>query len=147
LVAASDARGIDSSRGHHALSAADTPERIFAAGRRTFTGDTNVADLTRTIRTYFASNSYENPGAVGARFVGFTTARKTQIGLSAGAYEINCQKQKILVAMTIKSDTKNSCGVSPGSISRNYEGVGDFSVYPYFGLFLQPALRGYRVQF
>jgi hypothetical protein len=56
-------------------------------------------------------------------------------------------KQKDLLAMTIESDTGDGCGVSRGSISRNYESVGILSVYPYFKWLLRSALRGHRLPF
>jgi hypothetical protein len=45
--------------------------------------------------------------------VGFTTARKIWIGFVGGCLRNKLPQEKILVAMTIKSDTKKSCGVSP----------------------------------
>jgi hypothetical protein len=45
----------------------------------------------------------------------------------------NLLRQKILLAMKIRSDTNDSRGVSRGSISRRYEGVGKNPfLHPYF---------------
>src|SRR5205809_7744958 len=48
--------------------------------------------------------------------------------------------------MTIDSDMKAG-GESLGTISRNYEGVGISSVYPYFQRLFRLALRGHSLQF
>ena len=53
---------------------------------------------------------------------------------------------KNLLAMAIDSDMKAG-GESLGTISRNYEGVGIPSVYPYFEWPFRPALRGYGLSF
>jgi hypothetical protein len=74
-------------------------------------------------------------------------ARKIWIGLFGARLRNKLRSQKKLLAMTIASDTNERGGLSPGSISRNYEGVGNSSVCPYFGRLLRPALRGRRLQF
>ena len=48
--------------------------------------------------------------------------------------------------MTIDSDMKAG-GESLGTISRNYEGVGISSVYPYFQQLFRLALRGHSLPF
>jgi hypothetical protein len=59
-----------------------------------------------------------------------------------------CSNRKILLAIEIPSDINDRGGVSRGSISRNYEGVGkDPSVHPYFERLDSPALRSYRLSF
>jgi hypothetical protein len=55
-------------------------------------------------------------------------------------------EKKNLLAKPIHSDMKAG-GVSPGTISRNYEGVGSFSVYRYFERVVRPALRGHGLPF
>jgi hypothetical protein len=45
------------------LPAGTISYQLLKCRRRRPTGHTNIADLTRTIRTYFASNSYEDLGA------------------------------------------------------------------------------------
>jgi len=56
-------------------------------------------------------------------------------------------KQKNFLAMAIDSDMKAG-GVSPGTISRNYEGVGkNPSIYPYFERLCRPALRSRGLPF
>ena len=47
----------------------------------------------------------------------------------------------------IDSDMNAGGGESLGTISRNYEGVGNLSVYPYFERLLRPTLRGGRLPF
>ena len=60
------------------------------------TGDAkNPGDLTRTIRTYLANDSYENRSSVG-QFREFGQRRgKILDGFVASACEINCQNRKI----------------------------------------------------
>jgi hypothetical protein len=53
---------------------------------------------------------------------------------------MNCQKLKILLAMTIDADTNNDSGVSQGSVSRSYVGKSP-SVYLCFERRLRSALR------
>jgi hypothetical protein len=56
-------------------------------------------------------------------------------------------EKKNLLAKPIHSDMKAG-GESPGTISRNYEGVGKRPcVYPHFERLLRPALRGCRLPF
>jgi hypothetical protein len=54
--------------------------------------------------------------------------------------------RKNFLAMSIQSDMKAG-GESQGTISRNYEGVGNPSVYPYFERLFRPALRGHGLSF
>jgi hypothetical protein len=54
--------------------------------------------------------------------------------------------EKNFLAMSIQSDMKAG-GESQGTISRNYEGVGNPSVYPYFERLFRPALRGHGLPF
>jgi hypothetical protein len=54
--------------------------------------------------------------------------------------------KKNFLAMPIQSDMKTG-GESQGTISRNYEGVGNPSVYPYFERLFRPALRGHGLLF
>ena len=54
--------------------------------------------------------------------------------------------EKNFLAMSIQSDMKAG-GESLGTISRNYEGVGSPSVYPYFERLLRPVLRGHGLPF
>ena len=53
----------------------------------------------------------------------------------------NGPRHEKLLAMTINSNMNVGGGVSLGTISRNYESVGNRSVYPYFERLLRPALR------
>ena len=79
---------------------------------------------------------------VGARFASLNRgAGDFGWGLSMGACEINGVNKKNLLAMAIHSDMKAG-GVSLGTISRTYEGVGNPSVYSYFERLLRPGLRG-----
>ena len=49
--------------------------------------------------------------------------------------------------MRIDSDMNTGGGESLGTISRNYEGVGNLSVYLYFERLLRPVVRGDRLPF
>ena len=84
--------------------------------------------------------------SVGADFEVLTTAGKTLDGFVGRTCENKWPDKKNLLAMAIDSDMKGG-GVSPGSISRNYEGVGDRSVYFYFARLFRPALRGHGLSF
>ena len=55
-------------------------------------------------------------------------------------------RKKSFLVIGIESDMKAG-GVSLGTISRNYEGVGNPSVYSYFERLFRPALRGHRLSF
>jgi hypothetical protein len=80
--------------------------------------------------------------SVGARFefgqgVGQTLDRVGRPVLA----KINCQKLKILLAMTIDSDSYGDSGVSPGTVSRSYVGK-NLSICLCFERLLRSALRG-----
>jgi hypothetical protein len=59
-----------------------------------------------------------------------------------GTCEINGPDKKNFLAMAINSNMNVGGGESRGTISRNYEGVGNPSVYPYFHWLFRLALRG-----
>jgi len=75
-----------------------------------------------------------------------TTAGKTLDGFVGGTCENKWPDKKNLLAMAIDSDMKAG-GLSQGTISRNYEGVGHSSVYPYFERLFRSTLRGYGLSF
>jgi hypothetical protein len=95
----------------------------------------------------FASDLYENlqqRSKPVSRVL--TTAEKTLDGFVGGTCKNKWPDKKNLLAMAIDSDMKAG-GVSQGTISRNYEGVGSPSVYPYFQRLFGLAMRGHYLRF
>jgi len=122
----------------------------------------NPADLTRTAKTYFASDSYlevrrSQVREFAMRRSSWTRVREILEGFIGGCLRNKRPEQrkrrrtkkfKKLLAMIIGSDTNSCGGASLGSISRSYEVVGkDPSVYPYFERLFRSALRRHRLPF
>jgi hypothetical protein len=114
----------------------------------------NPADLTRTIRTYFAGDLYENLETRRSQIREFASERHSWtrvggrfwIGFIDGCLRNKWSEQKNLLAMTIDSDT-NKSGASRGTISRNCENSRNPTVYAGFERFFRPALWSYGLPF
>jgi hypothetical protein len=69
-----------------------------------------------------------------------------RMGFIDGCLRNKWPDKKNFLAMPIHSDMKAG-GVSLGTISRGYEGVGHSSVYPYFERLFRSTLRGHGLFF
>jgi len=125
----------------------------------------NPADLTRTIRIYFASDLDRNlearrsqirervsqwPELVDKRGGDSGWVYRRVLGKINGPNRenkiINKNKLKMLLAMTIDSGT-NQGGASRAAISRTYENDRITSVYSYFERRFRPVLLGHGLPF
>jgi hypothetical protein len=101
-----------------------------------------LGSIRGAIRIHFAIDLYENLGQRRSPLRVWTrSGADSRSGWSAGACEINCQKLKILLAMTIDSDTYSDTGVSQGTVSRGYVGK-NLSICLCFERLLRSALWG-----
>jgi len=130
------------------------PNQGAAVARVPSAGEAKAADLTRTIRAYFARDLYRNLEGRHSQIREFANARGTpdKIGrildgaYRRGACENKWPQQKNLLAMTIDSDRKEH-GASRGTISRSCENACCHSVYSALERLFRSAVRGHGLPF
>ena len=113
------------------------------------------ADLAQAIRVYSASDLYRNPQRPrsGWPSLAMRETDRQQYGRDSGSrFIVGCcvqkksPEQKILLAMTIDSDT-NKGGASRGTISRSCENAWNHSVYSAFERVFRLAFRRHGLPF